>query len=507
MIILINPPGLKSFSGLQMHTPNPPLGLAYIAAAVKEAGHQYHVVDAVGEALDRVRSYPAREDLMIQGLSPSEIVQRMPATTDVVGITCNFSTLWPLARMVAEEVQRSFPGALLVLGGEHGTAVPDYVLGNSRFDVVVLGEGEITFLKLLEARRNGESLSTIKGLAFNSGGVVNTGLSPRRRDINNIPRPDWDSFPIEEYIARHQSNGINLGRSMPLLATRGCPYRCTFCSNESMWTTRYVPRDPKSVVDEMEFYVRKYDVSNFDFQDLTPAVKRRWAVEFCSELIRRDLNITWQMPSGTRAEIFDEKVAGLMACSGCRAFAFAPESGAPKILQSIGKKVDMDKLLEAVRIAVGHGFKLSCFIVIGFPNETPDTLRMTSRLVGKLAFMGVSDIAVTKFVPYPGSELFRQLQAEGKVHLDDDFFVSPMDFYTAKAPSYAEAISSKMLYRTMLWLFFKFYLLSFLHNPVTLARNVLRAVFKGEESTRYAKWFVDRFHTRRNWKKLANKLG
>ncbi len=478
--------------------------MAYIAASVKEAGHEYHVIDAVGEALDRVRPYPARDDLMIQGLSPSEIVGRMPTSTGVVGVTCNFSTLWPLARMVAEEVCKSFPKALLVLGGEHGTAVPDNVLGNSRFDVVVLGEGEETFLKVLDARRNGKSLSTVDGVAFHDGGeIVNTGLSPRTRAIDNIPLPDWDSFPIEEYIAHHQTNGINLGRSIPLLATRGCPYRCTFCSNEGMWTTRYIPRDPKSIVDEMEFYVRKYNVSNFDFQDLTAAVKRRWTVEFCRELIRRNLNITWQMPSGTRAEIFDEEVAGLMARSGCRAFAFAPESGAPEILKSIGKKVDLEKLLEAVRIAVRHGFKLSCFIVIGFPNETPDTLRMTSRLVGKLAFMGVSDVAVTKFVPYPGSELFRQLQAEGKIHLNDDFFISPMDFYTTKAPSYAEAMSNKQLYRTMLWLFFKFYTLSFLRNPVALARNMLRAVFMGEESTRYAKWFVDRFHTRKKWKKTG----
>jgi hypothetical protein len=93
MIALINPPGLKTFSGLQMHTPNPPLGLAYVAAALKAEGLAYRVIDATGEALDTVRPYPGRADFMVQGLALDEVVARIPADADVVGITCMFSTL------------------------------------------------------------------------------------------------------------------------------------------------------------------------------------------------------------------------------------------------------------------------------------------------------------------------------------------------------------------------------------------------------------------------------
>ena len=155
MITLINPPGLKTFSGLNMHTPNPPLGLAYIAATLKEAGHPYTVIDATGEALDRVNPYPDRTDFMMQGLSIDEIVDRVPADSDVIGLTCMFSTLWPVTRKVAEAVRARFPDALLVLGGEHGTAVPGHALESSPFDVVVLGEGEETILALLSARAEG----------------------------------------------------------------------------------------------------------------------------------------------------------------------------------------------------------------------------------------------------------------------------------------------------------------------------------------------------------------
>jgi anaerobic magnesium-protoporphyrin IX monomethyl ester cyclase len=504
VITLINPPGIKTFSGLQMHTPNPPLGLAYVAGALREAGLACRVIDATGEALDSMWPYPERDDFLIQGLTLDEIVRRLDPDTDVVGISCMFSTLWPLANRVASAVRDTLPGALLVLGGEHGTAVPEHVLATSPFDVVVLGEGEETFVDLLRARAAGRPLREVKGIAYREdGGVVNTGLSPRRRDIDAIALPEWDSFPIREYIERHQTNGMNLGRSMPILGTRGCPFQCTFCSSPGMWTQRWIPRDPRQLADEMELHVRKYGVTNFDFQDLTAIVKRQWIVDFCQELIARNLNITWQMPSGTRAEVFDAEVADLLYRSGCRALAFAPESGSPAILKVVKKQVSLDHMLVSMRAAVQRGLKLSCFIVIGFPDDTPATLHQTLKLIRRMAVLGVFDVAVSKFVPYPGSELFRRLQREGKIKLDDEFFVSPMDFYTAKAPSYAAQVSTRRLYWTMLWMFVNFYVISFALRPWRVVRALVRAAFTGREETRYAKWFVDVLFTRRRWRRLA----
>jgi len=504
MIALVNPPGIKTFSGLQMHTPNPPLGLAYVAAALREAGFAYQVIDATGAALDAVSPYPDRSDFMMQGLTVEETVRRIPAEADVIGVSCMFSTLWPLTHRVADAIRARFPRALLVLGGEHGTAVPEHVLATSPFDVVVLGEGEETFVELLRARTSGTPLAAVKGIAYRDNGrVVTNGLSERRRDVDGISPPDWKSFPITEYIDRHQTNGMNLGRSMPILGTRGCPFQCTFCSNPAMWTQRWIARDPVRLADEMERYLREYGATNFDFQDLTAIVKRQWIVDFCNELIRRDLKITWQMPSGTRAEVFDVEVADLLYRSGCRALAFAPESGSPEILKAVKKQVDLGHMLAAMRSAVRRGLKLSCFIVIGFPDDTPATLRATLSLIRRMAVLGVYDIAVSKFVPYPGSALFRRLQQEGKLKLDDEFFVSPMDFYTAKAPSYADAVSSRRLYWTMLWMFVNFYVISFALRPWRVIRALGRALLTGREETRYAKWFVDVLFTRRRWRRLA----
>jgi anaerobic magnesium-protoporphyrin IX monomethyl ester cyclase len=506
MITLISPPSLKTFSGLQMQTPNPPVGLAYIAASVKEAGFAYQVIDGTGESLDAIRPYADRPDLMLQGLSFEQILARIPASSEVIGISCMFSSLWPITRRLGEHIRAKFPAALMVLGGEHGTAVPDHVLATSPFDVVVLGEGEETFVNLLKARAARQPFHGIKGIAFRDGAeIVNTGLSARRRDVDAIPLPDWDSFPIEEYTLRHQSNGLNLGRTMPLVATRGCPFKCTFCSSPGMWTQRWVPRDPKLVADEIELYYKKYGATNMDFQDLTAVVKRQWIIDFTRELIDRGLNITWQMPSGTRSEMVDEEVADLLYRSGCRALGFAPESGSPETLKRIKKQVNLDKMMISMRAAVKRGLKLSCFIVIGFPDDTPATVKESLKFIRKMALLGVYDVQVSKFVPYPGSELFKRLLDEGKIKLDDEFYLSSIDWYTRKATSYAEAFSSVRLFWTMLWMLVNFYVISFSCRPLRTARTLVKAIFTGIEETRYARWFIDIFYTRRHWRRLARK--
>jgi len=504
-VTLITPPGLKSFSGLQMHTPNPPLGLAYIVAAVRKAGYRCNVIDTVGEALDQVSPYSDRTDLMVQGLSTEQVIERIPADSGIIGFSCNFSTLWPMTRQMIGAIRERFPEVLIVLGGEHGTAVSENVLRTSDIDVVVLGEGEEVLIRVIEAMDNGESFDGIQGISFRKGDeVVNNGLAPRVLDIDDIAPPDWDSLPINEYISHHQINGVNVGRSMPLLATRGCPYECTFCSNPDMWTRRYITRSPKLIVDEMESYIRKYRVKNFDFQDLTAIINRRWAKEFCEEIISRNLEITWQMPSGTRSEVFDEEIAELLVRAGCYALAFAPESGSPEILEDVRKQVDLDNVVEAMRVTLKQDMKLSSFFVIGFPNETRETLRQTLSFIRKIALIGVYDVSVTKFVPYPGSALFKQLQRDGLITLDDEFFISPMDFYSRKSESFATAISSRHLYWMMIWMYVNFYVLSFLRRPLRTFIILSKSIISGTEETRYAKWLVDQLYTRRKWKRIGN---
>ncbi len=510
-VTLINPPGIKTFSSIQMQTPNPPIGTAYIAGSLKQAGIHCEVIDAVGEGMDTITRYEQRADMKVQGLTFEQIADRVRADTDIIGVTCLFSTLWPITKRMAEILRRRFPKALFVLGSEHGTAVPENVLRNSVFDMIALGEGVETVVEIVRTYREAgcsrTAWSNIRGVAFldDEGQFVSTGLAPRKRDVDQIPWPDWDSIPIREYIDRHQINGANIGRSMPLIATWGCPYQCTFCSNPGMWTQRWVPRNPKDVVDEMQYYKNKYDVTNFDFQDLTAMIRRNWIMEFTQELMDRRLNVTWQLPSGTRAEVFDEEVAKRLYAAGLRLLSFAPESGSEKILKLVKKQVDLKEMIGAMRHALAAGLKLSCFIVIGFPGESRETLRESMRLIRKIALMGVYDLAVTKFVPYPGSQLFTELQAAGKIELDDDFFIMPMDFYTKRAPSFVEGISSRYLYWMMIWMFINFYAIAMVRRPWRFFEAVFNAL-RGVENTRFTKWLNDMIVVRWRWNRRYRQL-
>lgn len=499
---LIAPPGIKTFSSIQMQTPNPPVGAAYVAGALKAAGLRCAVVDCVGEGIERISAYPGRAGMMVQGLTPEEAVARLPAETDIVGLSCMFSTLWPLTRDLAAAARARFPDALIVLGGEHGTAVPENVLRNSDVDLVVLGEGVDTAVELARAWREKRGFCALEGVAYlEDGRLVTRGLRKRKRDVDAIPLPDWDALPVRAYIDRHQLNGANLGRSMPLVATWGCPYQCTFCSNPGMWTQEWIPRSPKLVVDEMQLYKERYGVVNFDFQDLTAMIRRSWILEFCAELERRGLGVTWQLPSGTRAEVFDAEVAAALRRAGLRLLSFAPESGSPRMLRLVKKQVDLDKMLGAMRHALDAGMALSCFLVIGFPGEDEQSLADTLSLVRRMAWLGVHDVVVSKFVPYPGSKLFQELQARGRLKLDDEFFVMPMEFYTSRAPSYADAIPGPRLYRAMLWMFVNFYAISLLRRPWRLL-PALKALLTGREETRFAKWVRDVVVVRSRWRRV-----
>jgi len=506
MITLINHQGTRVMEGIQIQTPSPPIGLAYLAATLKKMNIEYCVIDACGEALDQVTPFPLRPDCFLQGLQTEEVIERVPAQTDIIGITCLFSQYWPVVRELAKALRAHFPGALMVLGGEHATAVPEHVLSSGHFDVCVLGEGEETFLRLIHAHRDARSFADIPGIAFlEDGQYRNNGLSPRTREIDDIPWPDWDSFPIDKYITARQVTGVHLGRSFPILGTRGCPYQCTFCSSPDMWTTRWIHRDPVDLVDEMNHFKNKYDLDGFAFMDLTFVINGKSTVRFAQELIDRNLNIVYQLPSGTRSEGFNEGVADLLYRSGLRNFAFAPESGSEEVLTLIKKQIDLTTLFQAIRVCLKTPMTLGCYIVIGFPEDTQKSLRETLKLVRKLARIGVHDITVSKFTPYPGSVHFKTLLSEGKIELNDSFFLSPLDFYTNKSLSYCDAVDHRGLYRWMIWMFCNFYVISFCLRPWSVIKHFVSFFTKGIEETRYMRWLADTLVTRRRWRKNLKK--
>lgn len=505
-VCLINPPGIKTTTGLQMHTPNPPIGLAYVAAAAREAGHQVTLIDATGAAMDQILPMAGWPDILVQGLTAAEVVERIPPDVEAIGVTCMFSSLWPITRTLIAAIHTAFPQVPIILGGEHASAIPEQVFSDSAVSYCVIGEGEETIVELLDALSTGGDVSQVNGLAYPvDGTMVRTPPRERIRDLDAIPLPAWNLVPVEGYIERRQNNGMYQGRAMPILASRGCPFRCTFCSSPQMWEPVYAMRDVSLICDEVELYQRRYGATDFHFQDLTAIVSRKWIIALCDEMIRRGLKITWQLPSGTRSEAIDDEVCEKLAAAGFKQLSLAPESGSQHIREAIAKRVKMEHMIAAIRAGLNNGLSVSCFFVIGFPQETLQTLRETLRLARKLAWMGLPDIGVAKFVPYPGSALFKQLVEQGRITLNDDYFFSLYETYGKRHRSFAPAVSSKALQHRMVWIYLNFYLLSALRSPLRTVRNVLMALLTGREETRYSKWFSDFFKTRRQWARSAGR--
>jgi radical SAM superfamily enzyme YgiQ (UPF0313 family) len=395
----------------------------------------------------------------------------------VVGISALFSHEWPVVRELVAAIAARLPGVPIVLGGEHATAVPELCLHDAPALVAcVLGEGEETALELVAALGARASLAAVPGLAVRGlgGTVVRTPARRRLRAIDELPHPRWDLVPLEAYLRRGLSFGVDRGRTIPMLATRGCPYQCTFCSSPRMWTTRYVARDPRLVVDEIARWVAEHRVEAVDFYDLTAVVKKDWIVAFCRELIARRVPVTWQLPSGTRSEAIDAEVARLLHASGCRNLSYAPESGSPRTLERIKKKVDLGRMEASMRAAVANGLNVKANILIGFPGETHAEILETLGFVLRMARAGVHDASVWTFAPYPGSELFEDLRAAGALpaRLDDDYFASLLSYSDLRrAVSYDDRVSSPALQRWRLAGLALFYAASWVTHPARPLRT------------------------------------
>lgn len=477
-VTLIRPPMV--LSRMAHTTPTcPPIGLAYLAGSLRASGHDVAVVDAVGEALDAF--VPLGGRFLVHGLSRDEVVKRVDPSSDVIGVSVMFSHEFPEARRLVEQLREAHPRAVIVAGGEHVNAVPEDTLRTAPgIHHAVLGEGEETFVDLLDRIRTGREIAGTEGVATRVGEQVVCGPPRRRiRAVDDIAEPAWDLLPLTRYLDGEKGFGVNRGRSMPVLATRGCPYQCTFCSSPAMWTTAWIARDPAKLLDEMERYLATYRIDNFDFYDLTAIVKRDWIVRFCRMILERGHRFTWQLPSGTRSEAIDGEVSELLYRSGCRNVSYAPESGSPAVLARIKKKIRIDRMKDSMRHAVGAGLNVKANVLLGFPGETRREMRESLRFVVEMAALGVHDVSITSFSPYPGSELFEALRGSGAIREMDDAYYEGLACYTdvADAVSWSEHVGGRELALYRVGGMLAFYAVSFATRPwrpFKIVGNVLR---------------------------------
>ncbi|MBF0318144.1 MAG: radical SAM protein, partial [Nitrospirae bacterium] len=389
-----------------------PLGLGYVAAVLNQCGFNaciYHaetphpgentaLTDADIGFDFRSRSYRRyRQNLQ----DNDHYIWREVAQTlrsfkpDVVGISVlsvETASAFKLSRLTKDYNER----CVVVWGGVHPSFLPDDCLKNTEVDFVVRGEGEYAMLELCQLLRQGmpvtpSALSEIHGLSFKDNGrVIHNPARPAIASLDDIPFPDRQNVLYRETI-----DFKSLGS---MIVSRGCPFRCTFCSSRNFWDKKVRLRSPENVIREITFLQNTYGTRHIMFWDDSFTINRKVIEKYCRSIIDSRLKISWK--TATRADLIDEELLDLMKKAGCVKLEIGVESGSERIKKMINKDVSNDDILRAFALLRKKGIGSGAFFMAGFPQETLDDLRETFDFMRRL---NADELAFNIFDPMPGS--------------------------------------------------------------------------------------------------------
>lgn len=362
----------------------PPLGLACVAGALREAGHDVRILDVA--VLPR---WEPELGVLLSAWRPQ-----------VVGLSAATAVFGP-ALALAATVKQADPRATVVLGGVHATLVPGEVLREPHVDYAVHGEGERTAVELLSALAGREPVEGIPGIAFR--GTAGPRVNPARplvADLDELPRPAYDLLPMGRYSTPFSAPGTVTS----MVTSRGCPYPCTFCDAFVVHGRRYRAHSAERVVAEIRDLVREHGVREVLFKDSEFTLDRARVDRFCDRMIDGGPRVTWTCSA--RVDRVDAPLLEKMAAAGCRVIQLGVESADPAVLAALRKGIAEDEVREAFRAARAAGIETVANLMVGSPGETWRSIEQTRRL---LAEIRPDHLNVQVLVPYPGTALFGTL--------------------------------------------------------------------------------------------------
>ncbi len=416
----------------------PPLGLAYLGAVLRDAGHDPTIIDA-----------------KVLALSNAEIASALPRDTQVIGITA--TTLgWPAARDTAEHARAAFPDALLVLGGPHVTAFPKVSLEASAFDIGVLGDGEDTLVELCRRHSEAVPLNDLPGCVVRDGSTVRlTDAVQWIDEIDRIPFPALDLLPMDRYRCVMVEHPF-----ASMITSRGCPYRCDFCSQVYSGSTLR-SRSAENIVDEMAALVENHEAKEVLLFDETFGARRSVALRVCELIRERGLRMRWN--ARTRIDVVDRELLEAMRDAGCYAIHLGIESGTQRVLEMMNKRITLDAIRRAVALAREVGFQTHAYFMIGYPGETRDEIESTLRFSRNL---GLDWASYTITIPNPHTPLCERAERDG--HLPVGYWESYTRGEQSGDPVFftSDECSAAYLRRAKRRAYFRFYM-----RPGTLLRN------------------------------------
>ena len=420
-VLLLNPPFLApGDAGLGLSFP---MGLAYLGAALKKAGIEVEALDAAAEA----SPVEVEKGLMCYGLEPDELHKRIAdIKPDVVGISCFFSSRFPAVLEAAKIIKEIDNKIITITGGIHPSLMPESVCSHPEIDFAAVGEGERIIVDFMQAVERETSFDDIEGLTFKKDGqVIVNHRNSYIEDLDSLGLPAWDLFDMEHYLTTGEGRwGLGYGRYAPVVTSRSCPYRCTFCSIHSVMGPKYRAHSPGYVVDMIEALVGEYGVDEISFEDDNLTYDKNRFVDICKGIADRQIKIRWNTPNGVHVGSLDLASLEWAKKAGCDSLNLAVESGDDFIRNKVIKKgLNSEKIYEVAGACREAGIKANAYFVIGMPGETEDSISKSQKFIGDLKFNNLSIFIAT---PMPGTKLYDECIEKGYIDVDsfDTDFIS-----------------------------------------------------------------------------------
>jgi len=450
----------------------PPIGLMYLAAyARKTAGRQIEIYDG------RVK------------LTPSDKMRRIiaDAKPDIVGITA-FTMEAPAAHELAKISKELFPHTPVVIGGPYASSDAVKASADRNIDIVVFGEGELTFEAILQVFEKNLSLDTVPGIQYRVNGDTHyTGAGKTAENPDDLPFPAWDMIDLEEYFRpsaakRRLTNPIQMrNRGVSVFSSRGCPFQCTYCHN--IFGKKLRKRSPENVIAELKWLAQDFRINEIEFIDDVFNLDRERAKTIMDMMLAEKLDLKFSYPNGLRADQMDEELIVKMKKAGCYRINYAIESGSERIQKKMQKRLNLKRAQEIIDFTAKQGISVGGFFMMGFPDETEEEILRTIDFALKSKCHTASFFILT---PFPGTKMYEEAVAAG---IDMQALYSD---YGSVSANLTRNVSGERILQLRKTAFRKFYfnprriysIFRTTPNKMALVRNALRTArlsFVGKE--------------------------
>ena len=360
-----------------------PLGLLSIATYIKNNGFQVRL-----------------EDRCIKKTNIKKLLDEYQP--DIIGVSLMSSRGILDAAKVSKAAKKK--GIPVVWGGQMPSMQIEEVLANDFVDYVSYGEGEHTWLDMMNALQAGKDFSDIKGLAFRKDGK--TVITPCREFINleTLPVADYTLIDTPKYMQTY----LGCQKMMYVYSSKGCPCRCAFCSNQTFHKSTHRKRPNDIVLKEVEYLIKNHNLDGVYFSDELWCLKRSEVTDFCEKVHEMQLDFRWGIEM--RIGMLEESDYQMLYDAGCRWIFFGIETGSPEMQKIVHKNIDYNKIASTFEILNRIGITTIASFIVGFPGETVDQLRDTVKLLNTIK---ANLTPVFHFTPLPGTELYNKVVADG----------------------------------------------------------------------------------------------